>query len=194
MRAWALMWRVCGIALVSCVGPAQAIEGPNDSELAALPPYCRAKWRDVGEAEQQRWRSTFGPNWSHMHHYCINLVEAMRAERESNPEMRKRGLDSARDGFRNHLQETEPTHVLRYEIFYNLGRVSARLGDNEEAIQAFQESIRLRPQYVASYASLSDLYRKMGRTKDARDTLDAGLARSPNAKGLERRRRELGGL
>ena len=165
---------------------------PSDAELRVMPSYCKTKFGKSTPAENSRWQRTFGRgNWVSMHHYCGAILEEMRAGKITERKYRNRALRGARDGYANHLAETEKSHILRYEIYFRLAKISQRLDDAPAAMQAYHKSIRLKPDYMRSYMGLSDVYRDSGQHKEALEIVNKGLARKPKSKGLLRRQKAL---
>jgi len=67
------------------------------------------------------------------------------------------------------------------------------LGRGATAVLLFKRAVELRPDYWPAYADLSDYYRQANEIALARETLQEGLSRSPDASGLKRRLAELDG-
>ena len=62
-----------------------------------------------------------------------------------------------------------------------LGVLHARFGENEKAVSAFEENMRIDPGYTASYLNLANLMVQERRSGDAIDTLRSGLAENPSS-------------
>jgi hypothetical protein len=58
-------------------------------------------------------------------------------------------------------------------------------------VQALEQAIALKSDYWPPYAQLSDFYKANGDPGKARETLEKGLALTPDAKALNRRLVEL---
>ena len=174
------------------VAPAYAKDAATDAELLLMPPYCKVKAGKGTAAENSRWRRTFSQdNWVSMHHYCGSILEDQRASKIFERKYRNRGLRGARDGYQNHLAETTKNHILRYEIYYRIGKVSRKLDDPITAMQAYHNSMRLKPKFIGSYTGLSDVHQDMGQDQEALDVINQGLAYKPKSRGLLRRKKEL---
>ena len=59
---------------------------------------------------------------------------------------------------------------------YGLAMECARDGDNEAALENFQQLLESHPDYVAGYFQFGQLLAKLGRTELARQTLSTGIA------------------
>lgn len=172
--------------------PAHAKEPATAAELLLMPPYCKVKAGKGTAAENSHWKRTFRQdNWVSMHHYCGTILEDQRASKIFEKKYRNRGLRGAQDGYRSHLKETTQDHILRYEIYYRLGKVSRKLNDPGGAMQAFYASMQLKPKYIGNYTGLSDVYQDLGKYQEALDVINQGLAYKPKSRGLLRRKKEL---
>ena len=61
----------------------------------------------------------------------------------------------------------------RYQVFYSLGVVAAKLGRSEEAKAAWEKSIALSPQYALPYLELAEYYLQRSDLTAARQYLEA---------------------
>jgi tetratricopeptide (TPR) repeat protein len=77
---------------------------------------------------------------------------------------------------REKLQEFLTSHPADAFAQYGLALECAREGDHQAAIGAFQQLLAAHPDYVTGYFQYGQLLAKLGRTADARDILDAGIA------------------
>ena len=57
-------------------------------------------------------------------------------------------------------------------VRYYMGQIRAKLEENDAAIGDFQEAIRLDPYNVSAFYGLANLYRRLGRQEDWRETLE----------------------
>jgi arylsulfatase A-like enzyme/Flp pilus assembly protein TadD len=69
------------------------------------------------------------------------------------------------------------------ELFFHLGDTFANLGDENEAVAAFREEIRLFPMNTRARMSLAMLYRASGRNREAETEVDAMLKAVPTPEG-----------
>lgn len=169
---------------------------PTAAELSLLPPYCgpRAeRWgNDVSHPEVRRWRSVFGSNYSHMHHYCHASLLLLRGDREPLHSPKARGeYKAALNNLEYMESRASSDFVLMPELYLKKARAYQRLDRDLEAQWALRRSIELKPDYVPAYAALSDFYLDRGKPELARRVLQEGLAVVPDAVILQRRLGEM---
>lgn len=180
-----------------CFGPAISHaydpSWPRESELPLLPPYCKAKLFDKPDSpEYASWEATLGTGFEHTHHYCAGLNFVNRANRTfGNKSDQAQLLIQSINEFNYVLKHAPQTYVLMPEILLQKGKALVRLQKKGEAIQEFQNAISLNADYPAAYAALSDQYKDMGNSAEAKKTLQQGLARLPDSKLLLRRLNEI---
>ncbi len=196
------------IATFIALGPAwgQSIPGYPENvseydprEVAMLPTYCpytqlfRERVPGGNDPEQvQRWYATMGGTFHHMHHYCWGLMHLNRARfLARDATVRKFNYASAISEFDYVLRHAPGDFVLLPEIITRRGEALLGLGRTAQALAEFERVIELKPDYWPAYAHISDHYRSSGDVAKARKVLEAGLTRSPGAKGLLRRLKEL---
>ena len=162
---------------------------PTDSELVMLPAYCKARLRNVSEAEKKRWKDAFGYKvWSGIHHYCQKLNQLNRAKVEINPEVRDKYYREAYSGFKVQAEAYGPTFKLRHEAYYYAGTIAPRLGLIGEGIALQEKAISIKPGYTRAYMALGDLYYDNGQLDEAMKVVERGLKQAPKSKGLKRRK------
>ena len=89
-----------------------------------------------------------------------------------------RVTDRARDWtdpialYRSSLEATPDSPYLRY----NLGFSLRESGDQDGALRAYKEALRLKPDYPEALTSIGDIYAKQGKTVDAIDQYRQSLA------------------
>jgi tetratricopeptide (TPR) repeat protein len=197
------------VALLSIVEAASAqapIRGyPNQvteydaREVALLPRFCtytqdfRERVPGGNDREQiERWRALMGPSYEAMHHYCWGLMKLHRATiLAQDATTRRFYYGSAVDEFDYVLRNVRPDFAMLPEILTKRGEALLGAGRAPQAIAAFERAIELKPDYWPPYARLSDYYKSTGDLAGARQILGQGLTRSPDAKGLLRRLKEL---
>ena len=69
------------------------------------------------------------------------------------------------------LAQAEKRAPNDMDVFYLRGKAYAALGNNREAVTAFQRAIEIRPMDPSPYYQLGLTYRKLGQTELARQTL-----------------------
>ena len=67
---------------------------------------------------------------------------------------------------------------------WNLANLHALTGDDKTAEHFYRSLLELHPTYTPAYRDLAAIYRRMGRTKEAWETCEAGLAISPTDQKL----------
>lgn len=163
--------------------------------LPLLPTYCRhtkgyseATGQDF-EAIRQWERIMGGPhNFGHMHHYCEGLADTHHAQFQLRTKQERDAyLEKSLREFDFVLKHSKHDFVLRPEILTKRGENLLRLGRPHEAIPDFIRAINMKPDYWPPYAALSDHYKSLGDTENARTWLERGLAASPDAKPLRDR-------
>lgn len=195
---WLKRLRILVVASLLLPAGAGAIGSfnPSAAELSLLPPYCgpRAqRWgNDLDHPEVQRWRSVFGSDYFHMHHYCQGMLLLLRGDRQP---LDSREATGEYEAALNNLEYMESRassgFVLMPELYLKKGRVLLRLRRDHKALQAFRRAIELKRDYVPAYAALSDFYLDRGKPEPARKVLQEGLEVVPDASILQRRLAEL---
>ena len=168
-------------------------------EVRLLPPYCvytqyfDAKYR-TDEAEKKRWMAALGPTFVHVHHYCFALLKTNRALfLTKEKRFREFYLRDSLGEFKYVIDRSPDDFVLLPEILTKRGENLVRLGQGAFAVFDFERAIELNPNFWPPYAQLADYYKTTGEKEKAREVLSEGLARSPDAKGLQQRLAELDG-
>jgi tetratricopeptide (TPR) repeat protein len=168
-------------------------------EVALLPRFCmytqdfRERVPGGNDREQiEHWQALMGPSYEAMHHYCWGLMKLHRAAvLARDARTRRFYYASAVDEFDYVLRNVTPDFAMLPEILTKRGEALLGAGRAPQAIAEFERAIELKPDYWPPYARLSDYYKSAGNSDSARQILERGLARSPNAKGLSRRLKEL---
>ncbi len=151
---------------------------PEESKV--LPPYCRGVKSSVP--------------MHYGNHFCYGLNFINRANREfRNQKDKSFYLQKAASQFRSVIGHTEPKNSDgRYNTY--LGVVSRYqadvfeiMGKTGEAIKANEASIRYLPKQTKAYIQLSNVFKRKGMLKEAREVLKRGLKQKPKSKILKRR-------
>lgn len=195
-------------AALLAAGPAAAQRIPgypehvtayDPREVVMLPEYCKYTqlFRDHVPGGNnrdliQRWHATMGEVFIHMHHYCLGLMHLHRAKVLAR-DAQARGFhyDNAVREFDYTIARTPRDFSLLPEMLTKKGEALLGRGKAALALAEFERAIELKPDYWPPYAHISDHYRSSGDAPKARQILETGLARSPGAKGLQRRLQEL---
>src|SRR5437867_4937750 len=84
------------------------------------------------------------------------------------------------------LKDSPNDSFLRYALALEY----IKLGQNDEAVQAFEAVRNTDPEYLATYYQLGQLYQKLGQKHDAEKTFRTGITVATRA-GNEHTRSEL---
>lgn len=178
--------------------PVNVYDG-DSREMAFLPKYCiyTQAFRDtvpggLDRAMIDAWTAQMGPIFHAMHHYCAGLIKVRRGMvLARDPTTRRFFLSDAIIEYDYVIKRAPDDFVLLPEIITKKGEILVQLGKAPSAVYQFERAIELKPDYWPPYAHLSDHYKESGDVRKAREVLDAGLAKVPDAKALQRRVAEL---
>jgi len=165
--------------------------GMTDSEIASMPPLCRARMN--GGAEFKHWRSILGPDFDHTHHYCMGINFLNRAYNAKDKRNKGFNLNNARTNLQYMVNAASPTYSLMPDVYLNLGTVYRLSGRVGEAAASFNKAIALNPQLPSAYRELADFYATTGNRTKALEVVTDGLRHNPGTQSLQRYYRELGG-
>ena len=168
-------------------------------EIAMLPRYCiyTQMFRDKvpggnDPAMISQWYDYMGPIYHDMHHYCLGLMKANRGQvLARDPEARRFYIGDSITEFEYVIRKAEDSFVLLPEMLTKKGESLVLLGKGPLGALQFERAIEVKNDYWPAYAQLSDYHKAAGDIKKARQVLETGLARVPDAKGLQRRLSEL---
>lgn len=159
----------------------------TDADFALLPPYCKAR-QEKGGANYDLWAKRFGPSFINMHHYCgnlhsINLAYKIfdRKKRQSKFELTIKELENTRHEF-----PLPSDSLIQAKISNDIGKIYEELDRNDDAMLAYQQSIKYKPKLPFSYSALSNLYIKQNKTEEAIEILKQGLKYKPDSKSLKK--------
>lgn len=187
---------------------AQPIQGyPEDilaydaREIALLPRYCRFT-QDFGlratpggadPTEAARWERAFGPTFKHLHHYCWGLMKTNRAVLLARDrQVRRFYLSDSLGEFDYVLERAEPGFLLLPEILTRKAENLVLLDRGPTAMVALERAVAIKADYWPAYGVMGDYYKDLGDLAKAREVLNRGLEKAPEAEALKRRLRELG--
>jgi tetratricopeptide (TPR) repeat protein len=172
-----------------------AAEGTPESpkDLKRLPPYCSARLHKTNQADYDRWGSIIGPNFIHIHHYCFGLHKRLLAHSKPDKASRDYWLRSAIQEMTYVEEHAAGKLMLFPEIFTQMGKLHAELGQPAQAAGYLAKAIAVDPAYGPAYSALSDLYVKQGKKDKALEIVNEGLKADPDSPGLLKRLKRLGG-
>lgn len=201
--AWGLLLAFAGAARAQSggiPGYPDTIWSYDPREVSILPRYCNHAllFRDVvpgGNNPEQiaAWQEVLGPTMRHIHHYCWGMMKTHRAiflavgQRE-----REIYLRGAVPEFDYVIDRAAETFVLLPEVLLKRADTLIRLGEGPRAVLDLERSISIKPDYWPAYARMADYYKETGHSNKAREWLQKGLEKAPDAAGLKRRLAELG--
>lgn len=169
---------------------------PKPEELRLLPAYCgpRAQpWgNDSNHPEVAPWAAMFGGDWIHLHHYCSALLNKLQAYRSIGAKS-KAGFNEVLNEVGYVERNVSAGFVLAAEMAVLKGEALEQVGQQPAALQAYRQAIEKKRDFVSAYLRLADLQVKLGKPKEAEETIYQGLTQKPDSKGLKRRYTELGG-
>lgn len=179
------------LAMLFTIPSAMAGWAPTPAEMAALPPYCAARF-DEGTEAFKSWRSTMGDDFIHIHHYCagLNFLNRARAQAAS-----KAGgtLGAVVREFDYVLTHASPDFYLRSEILMNRGVALSMMKRDGEAVSNLLQAIERDARQPRAWLALADLYDRQKNRSKALQTVSEGLRHNPDTRSLQRRYAELGG-
>lgn len=186
-------------AQVAIPGYPPRAEDFDPREIAMLPRYCiysqMFRERIPGGNDPAliaRWYEYMGPTYHHIHHYCLGLMKANRGlVLARDADARRFYLENSIIEFEYVITKAEDNFVLMPEMLTKKGESLVLLGRGPLGVLQFERAIEVKSDYSPAYAQLSDYYKASGDAKKAREVLESGLARAPDAKGLQRRLSEL---
>lgn len=163
----------------------------SDADFSRLPPYCKA--RSSGDKSQlyQTWKKRLGSNFIHYHHYCAGLHSINLANSSISKDEADKFRNEALKQIEYVLTHGKPDSLLMPKILYDRGQILERLGNNAEAMRAYQKGITLNPRLAPLYAALSDLLMKQNNKEEAVAVLKKGLHYKPDSKSLKKRMEKL---
>jgi tetratricopeptide (TPR) repeat protein len=153
-----------------------------------LPQYCK----DRAAGRDQKWRSTFGDVYIHMHHYCSGVHAEQKARIALNKRERVSWLNRVASQMKYVSASCGSGCVLYPELHTRWAWALGELGQIAEAMKHYQLALRAKQNYTPAYAGLADLYLKANQTEDARKVLERGLKANPKSRVLKKRLDELG--
>ena len=166
---------------------------PSASELAVLPPFCKAKL-SADPSDDAPYAASIGPDWLHIHHYCFGLNFANRYYQDFGNRVAQ--ADDLKEAINNYdyvLEHATPDFWMRAEIGTQKARILAAARGNADAIGTLQVALKANPGYAPAYALLSDIYRDSGQKAKALASVEQGLRHDPLDKPLLRRYKTLSG-
>ncbi len=164
------------------------------SELKLLPVYCKVKASiPNNDPRAQHWINVLGPNYAHLHHYCVGLLKINRGDTaligsKTSPSYY---YSTALKEFSYMERNASSDFKLWPALLVKIGYVHERLKDNANAEIYYQKSVNKYPEYKRGYMQLVDLYIKQNRSEEAEKLNSAALQKFGKRKTFMRRAEEL---
>jgi tetratricopeptide (TPR) repeat protein len=180
-------------------GYPRSVDAFDPREVAMIPRYCihtqifRDKVPGGSDAAAiAAWTQQLRPVFHDMHHYCFGLMKTNRAVLLTrDPTSRQFYLNDAIVEFNYVIERAPADFILLPEILTKKADNLVLLKKGPLAVFEFERAIEAKADYWPPYAHLSDYLVAEGDKKKARETLEAGLAKVPDAQALRRRLADL---
>jgi tetratricopeptide (TPR) repeat protein len=177
------------IVLWSSLAHSNTPQNMTPGEIARLPAYCvdtqgmspNSGTPSAPTPAQQRWVAIMGePFWA-LHHYCWALLNANRAAQPSLTAQQREFLFRwAISDCIYVLNNSTREFVLLPEIYLRMGQFAINANSPAEAIEHFEKSRQIKPDYWPPYIEMSKLQVSLRRPQEAVNILKAGLEIMPN--------------
>jgi tetratricopeptide (TPR) repeat protein len=172
----------------------------RSNEVMLLPPSCFRMTSGNFEPDAykivktQRKGPSLGPA---MQHFCHGMKSVIRANNGLGTKDEHANLQAAIGEFNYVLEAVAAKNKNgRFNTYLAItsiekAKVLQRLKMTADAVQTYEQAIKYNPKLPQAYSGLSDIYRDQGKNDEARKTLELGLKRAPNSKGLQRRLKDI---
>ena len=160
---------------------------PTDIEWQTWPDYCKAKyvWTNIGKktkfvdlvspahkAELARWEAE---GIRGLHHHCTGSIFLARARMERNPQQKRSMLDRAM-GESLFSYKRSNAHSPKFALIATqIASIYYEQGEYDPALQVLLNALADNPDNDILYSATAVMQRKLGHTKEARDTLLLGF-------------------
>lgn len=178
--AWKLLLLVL---LVPLTAHATLPFAATPEEKKLLPGFCGGS---VGRGP--------GPALVYGNHFCYGLNFLNRGNRTfGNKKDRTYYYNQAVGEMQSTINRTEKANASgKYNrglgvVYRYQAEALERLGRLIKAIEGYQKSIRYLPKQTRAYINLSNIYKRQGLKKDAKEVLEQGLKAMPKSKALKKR-------
>lgn len=133
----------------------------------------------------RKWVGLMGTDFWHMHHYCRGLRDVLRlSTMVLSPRERVFLQERAVDEFNYLLKVCRPTMPLLPEVLLKKGEIQTQMGEIVGALDSFEASTRLKPDYWPAYDRWLGVLIKFKQYDRAAAVLEQGLAASPGQPNL----------
>jgi tetratricopeptide (TPR) repeat protein len=189
-RKWLRIMLLAGAVLSPAICSAYNFS-PTAAEFAAWPSYCKARYghtsigsrsqyaNSVNQAGRDVARATLGDaTYDNVHHFCAAMSYLSRAKVARTPAERKLDLRNAHNNMMYSWNRITPDMPLYAPMVITMAQIENAQGNSEEAIEYLTAAIEARPSDAQFYAALAITYRDQKQLKQARETLERGVAAS----------------
>jgi tetratricopeptide (TPR) repeat protein len=135
------------------------------------------------------WTSIFGKDFWHMHHYCraLFLLQGVEMSAQS-PTIKLGTIERAIADLGYVIKYCKESNPLMPEFFYRLGEAELRRNNLINAMDAFANARRIKPEYWPAYTRWADELAKLRKYDTASALIDEGLKYSPDEEELRKRK------
>jgi tetratricopeptide (TPR) repeat protein len=187
------VWKAAPSWAQEIPGYRKDVYAADPREMALIPGYCAYTllFRDASPGPNKlemfnAWKEKVGDSFVHMHHYCAGLIKANRATLLARDrDTRQFLLNDAVIEYDYVITRVPETYILLPEM--KKGEALLLLNRGPVGVYYLEQAIELKPDYWPPYAKLADYYQNSGNLRKARETLEAGIAKAPDAQALVRR-------
>jgi tetratricopeptide (TPR) repeat protein len=158
-------------------------------ELSQIGPDAKRKYRVA------YWRKQMGKGWNFANHYCPGVLKLTWVEFPStaSPKARKKSvqlLKEAKDAMEYQLSLTPWTKNnvwLKADVYSRLGKIASLRGDRRQAIQEYEQAIKLDPKKTTYHLALASEFESFAMYDEAISALNRARAIKPESKAIARR-------
>lgn len=177
------------------------VENITRGELALTPDFCQDVQTINGWSQHFResprspyWVSKMGKTFWAMHHYCWALIRMHRANAAGlKPSTRDHMIRKSIADFHYVVNNATREFVLLPEIFFRIGEAHVLLREPVQAIESYEASRSLKPDYWPAYVGHARVLERLGKKVDALKVIEEGLRHSPGEPTLTAQFVRLGG-
>jgi len=164
----------------------------NSPYIQTLPPFCSylskkiivpSKYRNVN------WTKKFGQGMTWGNHFCYASakIPICRSYFGNN---RIACLKHQTEGFTYWIEHTGPDFKLLPYLYSGYGDLLNEIGNTNQAIIQYQNSLQKNPRYIKAYKGLINSYIKIGALKEAEATVNTAL-KIKKTKSLVRQKQKI---
>ena len=160
---------------------------PTDIEWQTWPDYCKAKyvWTNIGKktkfvdlvspaqkSELAQWEAE---GIRGLHHHCTGTIWLARARLERSPQQKRYMLNNAMGESRFSYNRSNVHSPKFAYIATQIASIYYEQGEYDPALQVLLKALADNPDNDILYSATAVMQRKLGHTKEAKDTLLLGF-------------------